>query len=212
MNTTQKIPQFRTLNGLINWVVNNNWNRRLDSSRENLFLNSNKESMSKKASILERYAHHVGKLDPHLERIFTNDPRSLVDYQKRIHRDGHGLLPDDIIGVLKGKSSHLVSLARGIGRLPTWLEETIDDPYQLLIYSKFVLKGPLPENIHHHLKKDWEVAIRYGYDVIRGFSPCRLPDDLHTFLWMKSYENPDNEKIKQYLKDSRLPETEDDKA
>lgn len=205
MNSVVKIPKFRTLNGLVIWVVNHRWDQRLDPDRERLFFTS-KETPEKRAHYLCVYAQHVGKLDYALEKLLVHDARFLIDYQRRIAADGHGILPDDIIGSLKGKGRHLVALARVVGRLPDWLEDSIEEPEHLLSYSKMILMGPLPDHLLGRLKKDVNIAIKYAYEVVRGFAPCRLPDDLHAFVYLKSFENPDNEKIKQYVRDSRIPE------
>jgi hypothetical protein len=34
---------------------------------------------------------------------------------------------------------------------------------------------------------------------MRGFAPCRLSDNLHTYMVMKSFQEPDNEHIKTYM-------------
>lgn len=200
-----KIPKFRTLNGLVTWVVNNPHSQRLDPGRERLFFTSS-EKPEKKAHYVCVYARHVGKLDYALEKLLVHDVRYLIEYQRKISSDGHGILPDDIIGTLKGKGRHLVALAKIVGRLPDWLEDSIEEPDNLLSYAKMVLMGPLPDHLLGRLKKDLSVTIRYAYEVVRGFAPCRLPDDLHAFVVLKSFETPDNDKIKQYVRDSRIPE------
>jgi hypothetical protein len=46
---------------------------------------------------------------------------------------------------------------------------------------------------------DVDCALKYAFDVIRGFSSVRLPDELHTFLAMKAFENTEHQGIKNYF-------------
>lgn len=206
METEPKIPKFRTLNGLVSWVRNKNIRDRLPAEREELFFKSNENDV-KKSVYLGQYAAYVGKLSPELEELLVHDLASVVDYQCRIHREGHGLLPDHILKHLEGKDRLLVRLGRGLGRLPSWLEDTINEPKSIVDYAKYVVKDRLPSHMEERLVGDADQAVKYAFDVVRGFSSPRLSDLLHTFLIMKSFE-VEHQGIRQYVHECSRKQTE----
>jgi hypothetical protein len=202
----QKIPKFRKVSGLMKWVYSHNVTKRLPRDREEVFFASNENALAK-ASHLSRYGMIVGKLDYDLERLLLGDLGGIVDYGTRIHRDGY-VLDDDLLSALKGNGRHLVRLARNTKRLPEWLEDTIEEPGFLLDYAKTAIRGRLPHHLELRLVGDVDRALKYAFDVIRGFSSVRLPDELHTFLAMKAFENTEHQGIKNYFAEIRKePET-----
>jgi hypothetical protein len=78
----------------------------------------------------------------------------------------------------------------------------MDDPRFCFTYSKEVLKGRLPSHLESVFFKDSYIASRYAFEVIRGFSSVRLPEELHNFMVMKSFEDPENKYVKSYIEAS----------
>lgn len=157
-----------------------------------------KEAVSRLIS----YADMVGPLGEGLERRIAMDHGYLLRYFQILERNKVEI-PKWMIDELKGDSISLYQLAhRHIrGRLPQYLEETMDDPSCLYEYAKNVLKGRLPEKMELLFLKNHNWAIRYAFDVVRAFSSVRLPEELHAMLILKSYENPDDQYIKNYFKE-----------
>ena len=130
------------------------------------------------------YAHYVGRLELRFEKLMVGHPDAAFKYLTNVRHDGGELNPE-LLNTLKGHGGYLVQWSKIIGsRLPPDLEDTLKDAdaryaYQ---YAKEVL---------------W-----YAFDVIRGFSPVMLPEALHSFMILKSYENPNNSWVKSYVEAS----------
>lgn len=156
-----------------------------------------------RASRAVSYAENVGKLDEDMEQMICGENGMVLKYASILKRHGQ-ILPERMMFSLKGDSNNLYTLARNhlCGRLPAELEESIDEPGCLYEYARNVVKGRLPESLELVFLKDWRFAIRYAFDVVRAYASVQLPDELHTMLVMKSYENPNDNEIKHYIRET----------
>jgi len=198
-----RTPKFRNTARLLLWMKRHGWGERLPSHSEQVFFNSKKEDPSTIAVNLATYAWVAGKLELPFESVLKNSPMAVVDYAKMLLARVNEKISEDLQDSLKGCSAQLVQLAQVYKeRLPARLEDTICEPYWALDYAKSVLRGRLPSHLECVFFKDPRIASRYAFEVIRGFSPVMLPDELHSFMIMKSFENPDDDSIKRYIEAS----------
>lgn len=155
------------------------------------------------AARLVSYAEIVGPLNEDLERSIVLDHAYILKYFQILVRHEKEL-PRWMMDELKGDTINLYHLARNFlhGRLPEDLENTMDDPGTLYDYAKSVLRGRLPEHLELAFLKDHRFAVRYAFDVVRGFADVRLPEQLHSMMVMKSFENPDDVEIKRYVRET----------
>lgn len=208
MSEEEKIPKFRSASRLVLWV-RQKWScTRLPAEREKVFFKCHEKNPIAAASQLAEYASFVGKLDAPLEILFLSEPMSLLKYIKIVHNREQEVNPALVQALkAKGASNFLFSWAHHTKkRLDEDLENGLDDgtancPRWCYRYAKEVLRGRLPEHLEEVFSKydDPYHASKYAFDVIRGFAPCRLPDDIHTYMVMKSFQDPDNEHIKTYM-------------
>ncbi|NDD54243.1 hypothetical protein EBZ39_10280 [bacterium] len=202
----EKIPKFRSANRLVLWVRQKWLGERLPADREKVFFKCHEKNPIAAAVQLAEYASFVGKLDAPLEILFLSEPQSLLKYIKIVHNREQEVNPA-LVQALKGNSSLLFSWAHHTKkRLDEDLENALDDGTPQCArwcyrYAKEVLKGKLPEHLEEVFSKydDSYHASKYAFDVIRGFAPCRLSDNLHTYMVMKSFQNPNVEHIKVYM-------------
>jgi len=201
MQETIKIPKFRTVRRLVMWMERN-WHRigwhRLPREREQVFFTTKGESPENVASCLARYSHWSGKLESDLEELLKPHRDSVLDYI-RVVVGMEQEASESLMLSLSGDSRNLYRLGKVVGRLPQTLEDTISEPKFAFLYAKEVLCGRLPRHLEDVFFKDAYFAAKYAFEVIRGFSPVRLPDELHAFMIMKSFEEPDNENIRAYM-------------
>jgi len=205
MSEVKKIPKFRTAPRLVEWVKKNWHGERLSSDREAVFFKYVDKHPVRAASLVAEYASFVGKLDSALEELLKADLQSLLRYVKICHSREEDV--GNLVYSLKTNSNLLYSWAHHCKkRLPKDLEDCLDDgtpscPRWCYRYAKEVLKGRLPEHLEEVFPKynDSDHASLYAFDVIRGFAPCRLSDSLHAFMVMKSFQDPDDENIKEYM-------------
>lgn len=199
-----KIPMFRTTSRLIRWIEKHGWNERLDEEREKVFFKpSKKEDPSAIAHNVAMYANMVGKLPVEFERLLAHSAQATYTYCTHLHSHRGEELSTEVVDYMKGHSVLLVRWAHCIeSRLPKHLEDSIQDPGQCLKYAKEILKGRLPSHLESVFFKDIYYATKYAFEVIRGFAPVKLPDDLHAFVVMKSFEHPNDENIKIYMEAS----------
>lgn len=126
-------------------------------------------------------------------------PEGLMGYAEYLRGCGK-VLPEHLHTHLKGHTPQLFKLAQHLGkRLPAELEDTMSVPSILIDYAKNYVRGRLPLHLEEHLMKDHQVACRYAFEVIRGFSSPQLPGDLHSMMLMKSWEFPNDASIKKYI-------------
>jgi hypothetical protein len=204
----EKIPKFRSAARLVLWFRQKWHSTRLSPDREKVFFKCADKNPVAAATRLAEYAGFVGKLDSNLELLFLAEPQQLLKYIKTVHSREQEVNPA-LVEALKsrGSSSLLYSWAIHIKRrLDEDLENALDDGTPQCAkwcyrYSKDVLRGRLPEHLEDVFSKydDSYHASKYAFDVIRGFAPCRLSDNLHTYMVMKSFQNPNVEHIKVYM-------------
>jgi hypothetical protein len=196
---TIRIPKFRKVERLLEWMSNSGYRNRLPAEIEEIFFGMPRDA--RLSTRVAQYANYVGPLDARFEQLLVHNNRAIVDYAYVLNCYNAPPLPDSILERLKGDDSHLLLLARRSGRLPTWLEDTITSPKTLLSYADLVLKGRLPEHLEELLLGDVNAAVDYAFKVIRGRSSVRLPDRLHSFVTLKSFETTDNNRIKDYFEE-----------
>ena len=201
MNDILHIPRFRTAGRLIQWMERN-WhsleNHRLPPDRERVFLTTKKENPREVAACVAKYAARWAGRLPEYESVLLGHNDSLVAYICSVHKKG-GEVNQALVDSLAGDSMNLYLWASEYGRLPTHLEDTLSGCGFLFLYAKDVLRGRLPSHLEAGFMGDEYHSAKYAFDIIRGFSPVRLPDKLHTFMVMKSFEEPGNERIRAYM-------------
>ena len=178
------------------------------------------------AAQLPKYANATGVLRDKLKQVLKYNHSAIIEYGKWLRMNG---MPMDaeLRDELAGDSRCLIELTSLIGgRLPEHLEKTLSDPSCCYTYARNVLhgrlpaeleaklvdspdhcvkyaeeivRGRLPEEIEIGLMKDHNAACRYAFTVIRGFAPVRLPEQIHAYLVMKSFEMPNDGTIKKYI-------------
>lgn len=199
--STIKVPKFRSCSRLVQWMEKN-WTAvsdhlpaRLDADRERVFFLS-KESPVAVAACAARYATWAGRLSPAIEDLIIPHKDHLVAYIRNLKNVEFDLsLMDGLAGYGRG----LYLVARVLGRLPEHLEKTINEPKYAYLYAKDVLQGRLPLEVEAVFFGDSYFAAKYAFDVIRGYSSVRLPEALHAFMIMKSFENPQDKNIHAYI-------------
>lgn len=208
MSDTFSIPKFRTAKRLVAWMERN-WTilisegkpSRLPREVEQVFFRTKKDTPQEVARCVARYANWVGRLEPEYEALLKCDRDSVVTYINILANKDHEV-GDDLLEVLADDGRNLYRAAKVVGRLPERLEVGIKEPRYAYLYAKEVLRGRLPSSMEPLFFGDAYHAAKYAFDVIRGFAPCRLPEELHTFMVMKSFEEPDNDHVKTYLEAS----------
>jgi hypothetical protein len=195
----------------------NEYDGRMPEEVENLFFNT-KETAEEILTSLTEYHEHIGEsLPENLENLLYEKAKEAIPNAEQNFSFVHDFLrycwncvvnfekkdAQKYIDLYKGKSTHLVQWANWTNkRLPDYLEDSIDDPSELLDYAKEVVRGRLPSHLEDVFIKDVHIATQYAFDVIRGFAPVKLPDALHSFVIMESFKNPDDHRIKTYMKAS----------
>lgn len=199
-----KIPKFRNTTRLVKWVKKWHSGSRLPRDREQVFFTSKKESPELIAQNLADYSWNSTGLEAEFEKILVAHPPSVITYARRINQF-NTRISEYLEDSLKGHTMQLYELACLYNqRVPTRLEDTIVDgsPYWALRYATEIIRGRLPLHLESVFFKDARIASQYAFQVIRGFASVRLPDDLHSFMIMKSFENPDDSHIKVYIEAS----------
>jgi hypothetical protein len=208
-----KIPKFRRVGRVAPWMEKNEYYERIPQA-EALFLYSKENDSDVLCALIDYHAYVSDKFPPGLEVLlyekakevipsgfgnqsyvihFFNYCRDIKDDEKR----------NKYLDLFIGKSDLLVRWARLCNeRLPVHLEDSINDPYELLDYATDVLKGRLPVHLENVFHKDIETATRYAFEVIRHYASVKLPDHLHNAVVMESFKCPDNTYIKNYVKAS----------
>lgn len=202
MNETKSFPRFRSARRLVQWMERNRYDLgdevRLPPESERCFFRTKKETPAEVAACVAHYAGWVGSLEPEFEALLVHCNDSVAQYIRVVHMD-EGEWGKGLLGLLAGDSCNLYRVSGVIGRLPEEIERTITEPRFAFLYAKEVLRGRLPLDMEHVFFGDEYFCGRYAFEVIRGFAPCRLPDALHTFMVMKSFEEPDNENVRIYI-------------
>lgn len=199
----KKIPKFRTTSRLLQWIRKNYQTIRLPKEIEEVFFTSKKETADLIASNLAAYAHFVGKFDSALENLLKPNHVSIVSYFKIISRGDSKDLNEELLDELKGDNENLLSWSRfSEQRLPKHLEDSLSDPKACFLYAKDVIRGRLPDHLEDVFFKNPYWASRYAFEIIRGFASVKLPEKLHAFMIMKSFEDPEDESIKKYMEAS----------
>lgn len=204
MNETVSPPRFRSARRLVQWMERNRYllqGKRLPPESERVFFRSKKETPKEIASCVARYACWVGALEPEFEALLVHCNDSVASYIRTV-REYDGEYGEGLLGLLAGDSRNLYRVSDVIGRLPEDLERTITDPRYAFMYAKEVLRGRLPLEMESVFFGSDYYCGKYAFEVIRGFAPCRLPEMLHNFMVMKSFEEPDNENVRIYIEAS----------
>ena len=198
---TTAVPKFRSVRRLVAWVQNN-WSRldspRLPSDVEQVFFRTKMDTPDQVAKCVSRYSRFVGKLESEFENLLKPHHDALVDYITNVE----GKVDLDLLSVLSGDSRSLYRVSQVVGRLPQNLEITIREPRYAFLYAREVLCGRLPAEMESVFFGDPYHAAKYAFEVIRGFSSCKLPEALHSMMIMASFEDPENDHIKMYLQAS----------
>lgn len=198
-----KIPKFRSCRRLMKWVNDNSITSRLPADREQIFFDTKKENSEDVSAYVAQYGVRVGRLDRPLENlILAGNPQNLFSYCTSLHRRNEEV-PAYLIDNFKGKSGFLYKWAQyANSRLPQHLEDSLCEARFCFMYAREVLRGRLPSHLEKVFFTDPSYAVKYAFEVIRGYAPVKLPEELHSFLVLKSFEQPDNSEIKSYMEAS----------
>jgi hypothetical protein len=206
-----KVPKFRKVSRVVPWMLLNEYEERIPQV-EALFLTT-KEKPGILLKALTDYENMVSnngfpqelkdliyeKAKEYIPTASENDD-IVQDFLHTVHNTDDKELAQKYLDLFAGKSSILVQYSKwNRTRLPTHLEDSINDPGELLTYATEIVKGRLPSHLEDVFHKDVDYAIQYAFEVIRGFAPVKLPDNLHNFIVMESFANPDNHYIKNYM-------------
>lgn len=218
MEETVKIPKFRKTGRIASWMDKNEYTFRMPEEIENLFFTTKEDAEEVLINLTEYHRQIDEPLPENLENLLYEKAKETIPKAEENLSFVYDFLGycfrgvscadntesfQKYIDLYKGKSTHLVQWAKWTNkRLPTHLEDSIDDPQELLDYAKEVVKGRVPSHLEDVFFKDVHVATQYAFDVIRGFAPVKLPDALHNFVIMESYKNTDDYQIKTYMKAS----------
>lgn len=154
------------------------------------------ESRIDSSSLMASYAEEIGVLPENLEAVILGDDYAVVRYIK-VLKTHFKEVPEKFMRDLVGHDCHFLSLAQDIGRLPSYLEESIKDPKVALDYAKYIIKGRLPDVVETQaFMGSPRMAVRYAWEVIRGFASVRLPEPLHIALML--HPEQDSE-IRRYM-------------
>lgn len=139
-------------------------------------------------------------LEENLEAVILQDGDAVMKYLDVLPTNTEGV-PEKFLRALVGCDRHFVNLSNKFvrGRLPSYLEESIGNPEVALNYARHILKGRLPSEVELVLQKDARCAVRYAFEVIRGFASPLLPELLHTAVIMHSCGNPQDSEIRRYI-------------
>lgn len=206
-----KIPKFRVASRVNSWLEKHGTgslpNGRMPSDREGVFFKG-KEDDCIIADQVAEYASHVGPLELRFEKLMVGHPNAAYNYLRTVwyakSNNPELELNPELLNTLKGQGYFLLAWSQVTGeRLPTELEDTFKDaePQYAYEYAKKILCGRLPEHIEDVFFKCEVYAARYAFDVIRGFASVRLPEALHNFMLLKSYED-NNGWVKSYVEAS----------
>jgi hypothetical protein len=201
MDTELKIPKFRATGRLVKFVrerFSGIGAKRLPEDREEVFFTS-KESDIKIAVNLVDYSMRVGPMPPRFEKLLLGKPELVVRYAHILQTRYETNLSEELADSLLGNSKELVAYAGVVGRLPKHLEDSLREPRYCLSYAKNILESRLPKHLEDVFLGDAYYSSQYALKVIRGFASARLPDSLHNFMVMKSFEDPGDEDIKEYM-------------
>jgi len=158
------------------------------------------EARITQASAVAVYAEHVlEKLPAGMESRLVGCPDSIIKYFKVL---GRNMIdpPEYLLKALAGHDTTYMEVSRMLGGLlPKYLEDTITTPRVALWYASKILKGRLPSHLEEVLLGDADCAAGYAFDVVRAYSSPRLPDVLHNSILMRSYSDPNNQLIRQYV-------------
>jgi len=211
MSETIKIPRFRKVGRISTWMEKNEYSES-NPEIEKLFFSTNEPAEDVLVALIS-YNDMVSDMRQELKDLLYDKAvicippaNQNLTYVQEYKAYCYRLWIDDTleqkyIDLFKGKSGCLGDWAGMTDeRLPDYLEDSIDDPDVLLDYSKRVLRGRLPSHLEDVFFKDVRVATEYAFEVIRGFAPVKLPDALHNFVIAESFRNPDDRRIKTYMK------------
>ena len=147
-------------------------------------------------SLMSDYASNIGPLPPHLEAVLEASHHAIAQYVLVLKTHSREV-PERFFRALVGHEEHFPRLAQVFGRLPSYLEESISDPHLALNYAKNWVKGRLPEAVEQRaFQSDPGMAVRYAFEVVRGFASVRLPDALHNAVVL---HGGDDVSIRKYI-------------
>jgi hypothetical protein len=152
-----------------------------------------------KPSLVSLYAGRVGPLPSYLEDLIVEDPDASMDYIE-VLKTHFKEVPDRFMRVLVGHDRHFLRLARALGgRIPSYLEESMTEPNVALVYARNHVRGRLPEEVEGRaFFNNRGMAVKYAFEIIRGFSnPC-LPDALHNSVVLSPEASSDPE-VRRYI-------------
>lgn len=225
---TAKIPKFRKTGRIARWMEKNEYEGRLPAEVENLFFTTKEEPWEVLVSLTNYHDRIDQNLPENLENLLYEKAKQAIpnadqnltfihdflaylrnrsvyedaNYDEHFTDESLSMI-QKYVDLYKGKSQRLVQWAKWTNkRLPAHLEDSIDDPREMLDYAKEVVRGRVPSHLEDVFFKDVGTATQYAFDVIRGFAPVKLPDALHNFVIMESYKNTDDYRIKTYMKAS----------
>lgn len=197
-----RVPKFRSTRRALHWMKKTGYIGRLPADVENIFFKTKKEDPQTVAENLADYSGRAGRVSPELESLLIKFPAQIYYYYRNT-RGTNGRVSEVLENAMSGSSQYLCLYAQGLNeRLPKHLEDTISEPRYLYEYARTVLRGRAPEHLEQCFFKDIRFAAKYAFDVIRGFASVKLPEALHNFVVMKSFETPDDYSVKAYIEAS----------
>jgi hypothetical protein len=145
------------------------------------------------------YAGRVGPVPSYLEDVIVESADSAMDYIE-VLKVNFKEVPDRFMRALVGHDRHFLRLARALGgRIPSYLEESMTDPNVALNYARNHVRGRLPESVEGSVFFPHpRMAVKYAFEIIRGFSNPTLPDSLHNSVVLSVEASGDSE-VRRYI-------------
>lgn len=142
--------------------------------------------------------------DQRIRDLIKLCPESVIKFMNYLYGRGLRLEPD-FYWSFAGDGPKLAKLAEHIRkRLPEDLEATWKGgASELVQYARRWVRTRLPEHLESVLIGDHKCAAQYAFEVVRGFADPKLPDNLHAFMLMKSFEIPEDQDIKRYVEECK---------
>lgn len=147
--------------------------------------------------VAQSYVVAVGESTPYMEDLILLDPDSCMRHIKFLL--DAGVQPEErFLRAMAGQDRHFLELSSRLGgRIPDYLLETVTNPDVALAYAVRFLRGRLPPGVEEVFMNSPRHAVRYAFDVVRGFSCPRLPDFLHAAVIMSA--NMAESDVKRYV-------------
>lgn len=147
------------------------------------------------------YCESLGLVIPEMEEFVVGCADACMRYIKFLNNKSVAI-EERFLQRMVGHDRHFLELCNRLGgRLPDYLVDSIKDPEVALQYAVRHLKGRLPLHVEEVLETSPRCAVRYAFEIIRGYADPTLPERLHQAVILHSCSDPNNPEIKRYTQE-----------